>query len=257
MAATITFHANGTDGIETLIAHQATTPSGIGFYGDGFGQSVSIGTSQNTTFITDGTGTVSTGRQLRNTKFTTSLSAGPNDPGLVAAGDGPQTMQLHYLPNQWCPLNIRFENDTAVSTINPKIIIFDRNSIENHAVGVDTMVYEARHPLTSYTVPRLQHISVETKAQANQWFEFDSGDTGAPDPLTLTASPGPSGLNTSASDTSIDSLLTSNGLILADYKKGATGTFTRHDWYVALSAIPQSIGAKRQYALYFSVEYVG
>ena len=51
MTATITFHANGSDGTESLIDHQASVASGIGFYGDGFGQSVAMDTPQSTTFI--------------------------------------------------------------------------------------------------------------------------------------------------------------------------------------------------------------
>jgi hypothetical protein len=260
MAATITFHANGTDGTQSLINHQATVPSGIGFFGDGFGQSVSLNTPQNTTYITDGTGTVSTGRQLRNTSYVNQAGAGPSDPGLVRAGDGPQTFGLQNLPNIFCPLNIRFENDIPVSTLNPKVIIFDRTSIENHAVGVDTLVYEARHPLQSTSIGRLTHISSAPEASANQWFDFDSSLNGPPDPLFLTNSPGPSGLNTNASDTSLASLFGPGGDLqhetMGDYQLGGAGVYDRHDWFLALSAIPRSIGAKREYALYFSVEYV-
>lgn len=257
MAATITFHANGTDDTQSLIDHQATVASGIGFYGDGFGQSVSINDSQSTTYITDGTGTAVTNRQLRNTKYVAQAGAGANDPGLVAAGDGPQTTFLYNLPNKMCPLNIRFENDVAVQSLNPKIIIFDRTSIENHAVGVDTLVYEARHPLDAFSDTKLQLESVTTEATNNQWFAFDSSLTGPPDPLFLTPSPGPSGFNSSASDTTLDQYFQTNGITAGDYKAGAGGQFERHDWFVALSAIPRSIGAKREYALYFSVEYVG
>ena len=259
MAATITFHANGADGTESLIDHEASVPSGIGFYGDAFNQSVSIDTPQSTTYITDGTGSADTGRQLRNTKWVRRVGAGANDPGIVQAGDGNASFELQFLPNELCPLNIRFENEVAVQTLNPKIIIFDRTSIENQAVGVDTLVYEARHPLASTSANRLSHISSNSKAQIPQWFEFDSGQAGPPDPLFLTNSPGPSGLNTNASDDSLSSFF-DNELPeenKADYLQGAAGSYERHDWFVALSAIPRSIGAKREYALYFSVEYVG
>ena len=30
----------------------------------------------------------------------------------------------------------------------------------------------------------------------------------------------------------------------------------QHDWYVALSAEPESIGSKQDYALYFTLEYL-
>jgi hypothetical protein len=261
MAATITFHANGSDGTESLIDHQASVASGIGFFGDGFGQSVAMDTPQSTTFITDGTGTANTGRQLKNTKYVAQAGAGDNDPGLVQAGDGTTSYQLQNLPNELCPLNIRFENDVSVQTLNPKVIIFDRQSIENSAVGVDTLVYEVRHPLASTSAGRLDLISSDSKASKNKWFEFDSGQS-TPDTLVCTPSPGPSGLNTNANDDSANPIFTSEPLVSdtsivrSDFLQGAGGSFTRHDWFFALSAIPRSIGAKREYALYFSVEFV-
>ena len=259
MAATITFHANGSDGTESLIDHQAALASGIGFFGDGFGQSVAMDTPQSTTFITDGTGTANTGRQLRNTKYVAQAGAGADDPGRVQAGDGTSSYALNNLPNELCPLNVRFENDVSVQTLNPKVIIFDRQSIENSAVGVDTLVYEARHPSASTSANRLNLTSSESKATKNQWFEFDSGQS-TPDTLVCTPSPGPSGLNTNANDDSLNSLFDSSpalaGETRSDYLSGAGGSFKRHDWFFALSAIPRSIGAKREYALYFSVEFV-
>ena len=105
------------------------------------------------------TGTAVTGRQLRNTKYVAQAGAGDNDPGLVQAGDGTTTFQLQNLPNEFCPLNVRFENDVSVQTLNPKVIIFDRQTIENSAVGVDTLVYESRHPLASTSAGRLDLIS--------------------------------------------------------------------------------------------------
>ncbi len=258
MAATITFHANGSDNSESLIDHQATVASGIGFYGDGFGQSVAINTAQSTTFITDGTGTANTGRQIMNTMYVAQAGAGAQDPGKVKMGNAQASAEtLNRLPNEKCPLNVRFQNDTAVQTLNPKVIIFDRQTIENSAVGVDTFVYEARHPLASTQDGRLQQISSATTAQNDQWFEFDN-DQPSPDELVCTGSPGPSGLNTTADDRSLDAYMGANHPAenKADYLTGIGGKFTRHDWYFALSAIPRSIGAKREYALYFSVEFV-
>jgi hypothetical protein len=37
---------------------------------------------------------------------------------------------------------------------------------------------------------------------------------------------------------------------------GGSGAFTEHTWFVALSARPLTIGAKQQYALYISLEYL-
>ena len=35
-----------------------------------------------------------------------------------------------------------------------------------------------------------------------------------------------------------------------------TGQYTQHDWYVAISASPDSIGSKTQYGLYVELEYL-
>ena len=35
-----------------------------------------------------------------------------------------------------------------------------------------------------------------------------------------------------------------------------TGQYTQHDWYLAISASPDSIGSKTQYGLYVELEYL-
>jgi hypothetical protein len=52
--------------------------------------------------------------------------------------------------------------------------------------------------------------------------------------MPLIASPGTSGLSPSGADT-VD---------------------VQHDWYVAISGSPDSIGSKTQYGLYVSLEYL-
>jgi hypothetical protein len=37
---------------------------------------------------------------------------------------------------------------------------------------------------------------------------------------------------------------------------GNTGQYTQHDWYLAISASPDSIGSKTQYGLYVELEYL-
>ncbi|MBX9836729.1 MAG: hypothetical protein K2X69_00305, partial [Silvanigrellaceae bacterium] len=58
---------------------------------------------------------------------------------------------------------------------------------------------------------------------------YGSGST-----LSMVDSPGLSGLSPSCINT----------------------TATTHDWYLALTATPQSIGSKTQFGLYFAVEYL-
>ena len=37
---------------------------------------------------------------------------------------------------------------------------------------------------------------------------------------------------------------------------GNTGQYTQHDWYLAITASPDSIGSKTQYGLYVELEYL-
>lgn len=231
MAAEIKFYANSVGDNNTEIFHNAG--SGIGFYGASFGVSVPVNSQQTTTWTTNNDGTRE-GIQLHNTKYEGS--------GTVAI-DSASAINLDSLPNYLCPLNIRFTNDEAVKVQNCKLRIFDRTSVSNQASGVTTYVYEARHPLEDQVASGL----VLKGRSVNTWYEYDPVD--AMSDMTFTSSPGASGLNTSSADT--------------DYAvKGATTTSgvshasIRHDWYVALSAEPQSIGSKTNYGLYFSVEYL-
>jgi hypothetical protein len=66
--------------------------------------------------------------------------------------------------------------------------------------------------------------------------------------MLCTDSPGMSGTNTSAQDTNISLGYTTT--------QGAAHSSLRHDWYLALSSEPQSIGSKTNYGLYFTVEYL-
>lgn len=238
--AEIKFYANingnavNADG--ELINHSAG--SGIGFYGSNFGISVPIGTRQTTTFVTDSLG-VNQGSQLNNTRMVTSGDS--NTIGTISI-NGASSINLDKLPNYLCPLNIRFSHSEPVRVQNCKLRIFDRNNIANHASGVVTYVYEARHPSSLQNVSNLSHRG----RAANSWYEFDSLD--AMTDMILTPSPGTSGTNTNVQDTNVAlGYLTQNGSL---------HTAARHDWYVALSSEPVTVGSKTQYGLYFSVEYL-
>jgi hypothetical protein len=146
------------------------------------------------------------------------------------------------LPNYLCPLNVRFTHNEAVRVQNCKLRIFDRSNINNPASGVTTYVYESRHPSSLQVKTNLSHRG----RAANSWVEFDPV-TSVTD-MIFTSSPGVSGTNTNTSDTD-----TSLGYLTQD---GSLHTSTRHDWYIALSSEPESIGSKTQYGLYFSVEYL-
>lgn len=69
-------------------------------------------------------------------------------------------------------------------------------------------------------------------------------------PLTMTSSPGPSGNNGNATDgtrTKDENWVTTSGTTLR---------IQQHDWYVAMSAKPTTIGSKTDFGLYFTLEYL-
>lgn len=236
--AEIKFYANIKDqsGDGQLINHAAG--SGVGFYGNGFGVSVPVGSQQSTTFVTNSTGTLE-GPQLNNTSLI--ASGTQNEQGTVSVNSA-SAINLDRLPNYLCPLNIRFTHTEPVQVQNCKLRIFDRNNVNNHASGVVTYVYEARHPSTLQTVSNLSHRS----RVANSWYEFDS--VNAMTDMEFTSSPGASGTNTNSQDTSTALGHKSN--------EGVLHKSARHDWFVALSSEPVTIGSKTQYGLYFTVEYL-
>jgi len=259
--ATITFHANGhktqyatahnTD--PSLISH--TENSGVGFYGAGFGLSVPVGQYQESSYVTNGDGT-SSGVPLNNTQWQSVSGIKSNGTAVTDNTSG--------IPNWYAPLNVRFEHDEAVATQNCKLRIFDRNSIASHASGVTTQVFEIRHPhaveghkIGSATAGSgsLAHRGVDNFG----WFEFDPADGGTPPDMTFTSSPGMSGLNTVDGDPLPSANYTgpgADGYMNWMTKEGAAHRSTRHDWYLALSASPQSIGSKTDYGLYFTIEYL-
>jgi hypothetical protein len=236
--AEIKFYANIKDvtGDGELINHSAG--SGIGFYGNGFSISVPIGQQQTTTYVTNALGT-SEGARLNNTAMS---SVGTiNTKGTVSVNSA-TAINLDALPNYLCPLNIRFNHSEPVKVQNCKLRIFDRNNIANHASGVVTYVYEARHPATTTSVLNLSHKG----RNSTTWYEFDPTD--AMSDMIFTPSPGPSGKNTNSSDT--------NTALGYTTTQGSLYQSARHDWYAAISSEPVTIGSKTQYGLYFTVEYL-
>jgi hypothetical protein len=244
--AEIKFYANivGTEN-NTLIDH--TAGSGIGFYGSSFGVSVPVQSRQRTTYVTDSNGTNS-GIQLNNTAMNTVGST--SEKGTVKV-NGTDAVDLDFLGNHQCPLNIRFSHDTAVSVQNCRLRIFDRNNINNAASGVTTYVYEARHPSPLNSNNTLSYRA--DTANVFRWKEFYPPAQNEAQPnieLALTNSPGISGTNTIAQEP------LSSGVGKWITNEGDAHASMRHDWYLALSSEPESIGSKTQYGLYFTVEYL-
>jgi hypothetical protein len=206
MVAQISFHS-GTAG---NIQHMAG--SGLGFYGASFGQSVEVGSWQQTTYITNGVGT-DEGPVCENTTWIHAASGDQSDAGELA---------LNYIPNRLATLNIRFNNDTAVKTQNVELRIFDRSNIDNAASGVTTKVAQLIHPDTN-------QANISNSSDVAWSTPWGSGET-----VALLSSPGVSG----------------------EAPNGTETQSTQHDWYVVISASPDSIGAKTLYGLYVELEYL-
>lgn len=131
---------------------------------------------------------------------------------------GSITYNLKDIPNYQSTLNIRLTNGSAITTQNGRVYIYDRYSKVNGPSGVTCQIAEIRHTgLVSTGLTGLGSTSWTNAAGTSSY-------------LNLTNSPGLSGF--------------------------ATGSAVQHDWYLAISASPTSIGAKTQFGLLFEVEYL-
>jgi len=247
--AEITFIANqNIASTHKLIAHELG--SGLGFYGADYGVSVPIGDRQGSTWLTNSTGTEVTHQlKLHNTKFLTEGST--SVVGTVNA-DG-STLNLDDLPNYLTPLNIRFTHTEAVRVQNCKLRIFDRSDITDHADGVVTYVFEARHPADGPTTS-ISNLSHRGITDGDYWTVYDATVSDDPADMTFTSSPGISGFNSTSADSS-DTDKWNNPSDQTDLL-GNLHTSVQHDWYTAISAEPVTIGSKTNFGLYFTLEYL-
>lgn len=212
--ASIAFYTGGNS-----VPFTALGGSGLGFFGaGGFGASVSVGSYQDNTYISDSNG-VLLGPQGNNIKF--SHSASGTLPGSVL-------LALTSIPNYQATLNIRFTNASAVVTQNAQLYIYDRVSTSNAPSGV------------TCAVARLIHTGLTqvTGGSGDTAWQFPTGTGYLPMSVNVTSS---AGFSPGVSGNS---------------PNGATSSATQHDWYVALSASPNSIGSKTQFGLFFQTEYL-
>lgn len=136
--------------------------------------------------------------------------------------NGAASVSLLDIPNYLCPLQIQFTHGSVVTTQNAKLRIYDRSSINNDPSGVTCYCAEVIHP--SFTQ------SGALGSGDSSWIHVH----GSAVVLDLVASPGISGLSPNGSSTSS----------------------TQHDWYVAISPSPDSVGSKTQFGLYVELEYL-
>jgi len=239
--ATIEFYANvkpesGNTGSGNLINHAAG--SGLGFYGNGFNVSVPVNGYQTQTYVTNNNGTAQ-GVRLNNTAVGGAVTSNQVS---VNAGT---PMDLQALPNMNCPLNLRFSHTSDVRVQNCKLYVFDRVNKENAASGVTTYIYEARHP--SNTEGASLALTHRPSTAGHEWKKFNTAGAGAA--LDLTASPGSGGLNSTTTDTNA-------AVKLWTSQDGESHVSSQHDWYIAISSSPDSIGSKTNYGLFFQLEYL-
>jgi hypothetical protein len=156
------------------------------------------------------------GPQANNVKWTHANS-----------GEYPTDINLHLqdIPNSKATLNVRFTHTSSVQVQNVELRIYDRTTITAGASGVTTRTYETLHP-SSTTTGKLG--SGETA------WTTPAGDSPVQE---LAQSPGISGVSGADGDTS-------------------TVPSERHDWYVCMSARPDSIGSKTEFGMYVSLEYL-
>lgn len=196
--------------------------SGLGFYGGGFGYSVEVAAFQDTTFITNSAGTAQ-GPQVNNVKY---LNIGSGIINSASSG-----VPLTAVPNALSTLNIRFTHSSAVKTQNAVFHIFDRSNINNPASGVTTRVAEIIHP---------DPVQNNNGSGDSVWIGVTTN------PLTGSATVGGSGITVSMVNSPGVSGLSPNG---------SNTSATQHDWYLAISSSPDSVGSKL-YAGYFLCEYL-
>lgn len=214
--ANIYFYAQKPDGSSVDIG-----VSGLGFYGSGtFGTSVAVNAYQDATYITNSDGSAQ-GAQINNVKF----PIGATSSGMVSGTN----YNLKDIPNKYSTLNIRFTNSAQCQVQNVNLFIYDRVNPVNAPSGVQTQVAEIINPTGTLAVGN-------NKGSGDAAWTM-LGTALPNNPLLLAQSPGSGGLNAGNGSVSVTPA-------------------TQHDWYVALSASPTTIGSKTSYGLYISLEYL-
>lgn len=140
----------------------------------------------------------------------------------VSLGSIGSGILLTQVPNDQATLQISLNSDTSVQVPTATAYFYDRSSINNAPSGITFRAAEIIHPDIT---------------QANN----GSGDTtwltpaGSSVTVSLAPSPGSGGLYAgNGSNSTISSL--------------------RHDWFMAISASPNSVGSKTS-GIYVSIEY--
>lgn len=142
-----------------------------------------------------------------------------NSSGVIIGQTG-TGIHLLRLPNSQSTLNVRFKHTSPVQVQNAKLYAYDRVHKNNDPSGVIVRAAEVIHPDT---------VQNHVGSGDATWVTI----AGSGSVLNLVASPGTSGLSPNGTGTSS----------------------VQHDWYIALSATPTSVGAK-EFSLWCELEYL-
>lgn len=248
------FHLPSYDGTE-LTTTGIVSPSGLGFWGpNGVGTSVPVAKFQDFTSVVGGSPNFTATGVFNNVKC---ISTGTNNT-LISAHFRDQTafygfasiptatgsglisnnnpsigtgMGLTSIPNRASSLNIRFLHTSGVKVENCKAYIYDgKSGATGQPSGVIAVLAQIIH---TGTAP-----STTTPLGSGQtyWNIYGGGITGkaSANAIELANSPHTSGLKA---------------------KDATQSTGLRHDWFMAISAQPDSVGPKSDFALWVELEY--
>lgn len=158
----------------------------------------------------------SQGPEVDNVKY---HNAGSGILGQSGSGLG-----LTYIPNHQATLNVRFTYDTPVRVVSAEARAYDRSDPNRAPSGVTVKMAEIIHP----------SVTQDNSGSGDTTWHTPAGSSVV---VPLAPSPGPSGLYAG---------------------NGSNGNYsaTQHDWYLAVSVSPDSIGSKTQCGLYVQVEFL-
>jgi hypothetical protein len=206
--------------------------SGLGFFGlQGSGTSVQVASYQDTTYVTDANG-ANPIRACNNIKYLSSTTA--------KISNGNQTINLTGITNAQASLQIRFQQDAGganIKTQNVKVWPYDRNSSTNWPSSVVVKLVELQHTNNN----NLGQARYDGSTSAT-WTSFHYD----PDLVAggyVYGTPSTTGL----------SLYNSPGQT-GSHPLGTLSTGLYHDWYLGISASPDTIGSKN-FGLWVELEY--
>ena len=138
MSTTIDWY--GGDAANEIVPAGSGDNDTVGFFGSNFGYSIRVGEYNNTSYVTNDTGTTNYG-QVPNLQYA-------NTSGAYVASELTAT-ELLEVDNTEATLRIRLQTDSSVQTQNTSFRAFDRVNINNDPSGVTVYAAEMVKPSPS------------------------------------------------------------------------------------------------------------